>query len=774
MSGEYIGKICLSCNQRIADGETIVLCDTCQLPQHLPCWQKNRGCTTPGCKGKIKAFIQVKAMIPVAPAPVAPAYSASHTHGASTPTPAPVTARPSELSPAPAYVPTPAKVSEPRIISSMRVSKPSFFTSPEEEILPPAGKASVTPVDPVSATPAEEAPTEFIPVAPVEQVPAQYTPIPSFDDTIEPTIMVSGKPNCVFDVDSTVAVSRAPSSAHAMAPVVPDYEYRSVETAPHPVYDFNSQEITPEPAQDPKAGKKAPKEKKPKKEKKAKKKKTGLIIVIWLLVLALLGAATVFVGIPYYKYYTATKALENGEYDTAYEAFTNLEDFMDSAEQAKISRYEKAKVLFVEGQFDSAREIFLELKKFKDSDELANKCLYRKAELALDAKEFDTAKDIFTQLGDYENSGEMAQKSIYMKAENALENKQFDSAHDIFTELGTYSNSAEMADRALYLKGQDALEQKKFDEAYAIFSAMPSVEDSAEMAKEAQYQKALALIEADDIDAALAILDTLEGYKDSADQSNVVQYHKAEQLLQNKEYEEAYEIFISLGNYSDSQAKADALVLTWLQEALAANTTDLATSLRNTVTLSSRQNASYYTAIVDFINAREDPSFWFNNLKGTVASKNVFTVLKLVPTGYENTQRMQELFGILASATSYADIFVYNDLTLDACWEFAFLQKMAKLDDAFSYFLVGYWYSDYNMFDMAYDDSTGGLTLDSDVPCVDQPTDGHHFEIMDTSIYWAKADGTLITKIYDITVDDFHNMTLYSYKDSQTYIMVRY
>ena len=51
------GKICPYCKTALDDSETIVVCDTCDMPHHLTCWQENQGCTTFGCTGAIGAII---------------------------------------------------------------------------------------------------------------------------------------------------------------------------------------------------------------------------------------------------------------------------------------------------------------------------------------------------------------------------------------------------------------------------------------------------------------------------------------------------------------------------------------------------------------------------------------------------------------------------------------------------------------------------------------------------------------------------------------------
>jgi uncharacterized membrane protein YvbJ len=66
------------------------------------------------------------------------------------------------------------------------------------------------------------------------------------------------------------------------------------------------------------------------KKKKSVLKRVLTTIVVSLLVVALLGGGVWFFGIPYYNYKVACDALYNGEYDDAYQAFIDLNGFMDS------------------------------------------------------------------------------------------------------------------------------------------------------------------------------------------------------------------------------------------------------------------------------------------------------------------------------------------------------------------------------------------------------------------------------------------------------------
>lgn len=51
MGNKHLGKTCPFCKTPFKDKDTIAVCDSCDMPHHLSCWQENEGCTTFGCNG---------------------------------------------------------------------------------------------------------------------------------------------------------------------------------------------------------------------------------------------------------------------------------------------------------------------------------------------------------------------------------------------------------------------------------------------------------------------------------------------------------------------------------------------------------------------------------------------------------------------------------------------------------------------------------------------------------------------------------------------------
>ena len=48
---EIAGKTCPFCQTAIKPNDHVHICDACNNPHHIECWQQNGGCTTFGCQG---------------------------------------------------------------------------------------------------------------------------------------------------------------------------------------------------------------------------------------------------------------------------------------------------------------------------------------------------------------------------------------------------------------------------------------------------------------------------------------------------------------------------------------------------------------------------------------------------------------------------------------------------------------------------------------------------------------------------------------------------
>lgn len=99
--------------------------------------------------------------------------------------------------------------------------------------------------------------------------------------------------------------------------------------------------------------------------KKSKKKKIIIASVVAVIIAIVLLVTQVI--IPQVNYNAAVKLMNNGEYDEAISAFTELSDYKDSADLIYEVRYLKAKELYAVGEYEDAITIFRELVDYSDS-----------------------------------------------------------------------------------------------------------------------------------------------------------------------------------------------------------------------------------------------------------------------------------------------------------------------------------------------------------------------------------------------------------------------
>ena len=125
-------------------------------------------------------------------------------------------------------------------------------------------------------------------------------------------------------------------------------------------------------------------------------------ILVFLLV-----AAVMLTGCDSSDYKKATGLYESGNYDEAYEAFTELGDYKDSADMAKSSHYKKASVLYENGNYKEACEVFTGLGDYEDSANMADLSRLAYAQELVTQSKYNDAVKVFQALGDMDGIDEV-------------------------------------------------------------------------------------------------------------------------------------------------------------------------------------------------------------------------------------------------------------------------------------------------------------------------------------------------------------------------------
>ncbi len=136
---------------------------------------------------------------------------------------------------------------------------------------------------------------------------------------------------------------------------------------------------------------------------KKKKPKWPIGVGAAVLVLALAGAGLRVYG-QSSQYQDAQDALAQQNFDAAYEGFTALGSYRDSADMTTEVRYQQALWQLEKGEYAQAQETFVSLGAYKDSQDLISEGSYRQARTMLENGEYRAAYAAFTALGSYQDS----------------------------------------------------------------------------------------------------------------------------------------------------------------------------------------------------------------------------------------------------------------------------------------------------------------------------------------------------------------------------------
>lgn len=361
----------------------------------------------------------------------------------------------------------------------------------------------------------------------------------------------------------------------------------------------------------------------------------------------------------------------------------------------------------------------------------------------------------------------------YHTACNALDNGEYDAAYEVFIELGSFMDSEEMANETLYQKAEAALEDKQYDSAIQIFESLGDYKDSEGQAVEATYQKADAALKDEQYDLAIQIFESLGDYKDSADQVLESKYQKADQYQTDRDYKEAYQLFVELGGYKESRDKVLETIMFWENEALNSSSTLSARIFSRTVQITSGQFEDFYSVILLFLNEHENADFWYN-WGGTDASRNVQTMLKMLPTSYQETNTLLKLFNLLAKYSGGYDVlFRENEALMRQCWSLGFVQDLAKQDDALAFFLEGYWTGSGYFMKFSKNETSGGTDSSYNLPRIQNPPGVKYFDIEDMTYYVKDGDQNHLADIFRFEIVDYDTINVYCYNNDRTYTLYR-
>ncbi len=301
-------------------------------------------------------------------------------------------------------------------------------------------------------------------------------------------------------------------------------------------------------------------------EAKRKKRRRVVSIVVICAVSAGIAYGTVFHLVPYIRYRGAVSAMEQGQYEDAYNVFTAMTGYADADDHAVRCRYLQAVADLTEEADEetllSARETLVSLGDYEDAAEQITYADWLHAELYMKNGDIDSAYALYTSLGDYRNSADRVTECTYLNAKAQLEDGDYDAAYATFLSLGDYEDSADLAKECIYRPAVALMENGGAGDAIAQFERIPGYSDADEKLKEAHYLYGKVLVEANDATSAGMQFLAAGDYSDAKDLANTYLYLSAEEAYNAGKYETAAELYSQIADYEDAQDKYNECALT--------------------------------------------------------------------------------------------------------------------------------------------------------------------------------------------------------------------
>lgn len=180
-------------------------------------------------------------------------------------------------------------------------------------------------------------------------------------------------------------------------------------------------------------------------------------------------------------YYAIASDLEKNEkYSQAALSFEALGDYSDSAERAKLNRYQAAKKQMEAEEYEAAAKAFFALDNYNGSTEMAMICRYLAAQKQMESGEYEAAEKSFEALDDYSDSAEMAKECRYLRAKELQENGDYSSAMNLFGSLDQYKDSADQKKECIYVIADGLADSSDYPGAIEWYSSIKDYKDASD------------------------------------------------------------------------------------------------------------------------------------------------------------------------------------------------------------------------------------------------------------------------------------------------------
>ncbi|MDE7132915.1 MAG: hypothetical protein K2O65_14195 [Lachnospiraceae bacterium] len=232
---------------------------------------------------------------------------------------------------------------------------------------------------------------------------------------------------------------------------------------------------------------------------------------------------------PTVKYKRAEEAVSKQNYDRAIDLYTDLDEYLDSADKLAttilLKHYFDGCELYECGEYDSAIEELEQAVQDENTQEMMNKAYYGKAIELLESKNYVEAASAFKNSNWYGDSDE----KILEIGKMIVEDGDYDMALTVFNS----GRNLQGNEYAQYAQGMLNFQNRNYNEASMNFSRAGNLFDSEEKYKESSYQYAEKQIEEGNYNNARTIYAQIQGYKDSEEMINACDLMLAKEEMKN-------------------------------------------------------------------------------------------------------------------------------------------------------------------------------------------------------------------------------------------------
>lgn len=258
------------------------------------------------------------------------------------------------------------------------------------------------------------------------------------------------------------------------------------------------------------------------------------------------------------RYNQAMEDMEAGNYLSAMEAFTELEDYKDSREAALECSYQYALQLLEQGSLDEAKAYFEKVNTEKDVEEELLECDYRRAEMLRDSGNYSEAEQLFQVLEEYKDSADKVFACRYLQAQELLKQEDYEAALNLFLRTSGYQDSETCIHECQYQLGQIQLAQQDYLGAYEYFQYIPgNYKDTEGIVARCLYQIARDYYDAGSYESAIGYAESLRYYSLPSQYDTKfikdLQLRYAELLINRKDNASLEEALYFLGELDSNQ-----------------------------------------------------------------------------------------------------------------------------------------------------------------------------------------------------------------------------